>query len=100
MDLCIFTTSLITRVLGVGQKDGHFRNTGIHLLLNQKIYQLVYAAGFSCRLNIFFYSNMLPQMLLFLLFEFDVMSSEQIVKKKQKKKHEQKKQRKEERKKV
>lgn len=70
----IFTTSLITRVLGVGQKDGHFHNTGVHLLLKLKIYQLVYSAGFSCRMNIFFYSNMLPQVLPFLLFEFDVMS--------------------------
>lgn len=49
----IFTTSLITRVLGVGQKDGHFHNTGVHLLLKLKIYQLVYSAGFSCRMNIF-----------------------------------------------
>lgn len=74
MAVRIFTTSLITRVLGVGQKDGHFHNTGVHLLLKLKIYQLVYSAGFSCRMNIFFYSNMLPQVLPFLLFEFDVMS--------------------------
>lgn len=53
VDVRIFTTSLITHVLGVGQKDGHFHNTDIHLLLNLRIYQLVYSAGFSCRMNIF-----------------------------------------------